>query len=117
MTYRSARSDGLGRAYTIPNITKDRRALLRFIPWALGVLRSERPVAVVSTGAELAIPIFLIAKLLGIKTVFIESCCRVAHPSLTGRLVYPISDVFYVQWPSLLRRFGKRARYAGSLLM
>ena len=116
VTYESERTGRLNRAYRFPNLTKDRLSLLSFIPRVLRILLKERPKVVVSTGAELAVPVFYLAKLLGIKTIFVESCCRVVHPSLTGRLIYPVADVFLVQWPSLVRSYGPRARYAGSLL-
>jgi beta-1,4-N-acetylglucosaminyltransferase len=41
--------------------------------------------------------------------VFIESFCRVTTLSLTGRLIYPFCDVFYVCWPELLK-LRKRAK-------
>ena len=116
ITYESERTSALVRAYRFQNFTKDRLSLLTFVPRAFKILLKERPQVIVSTGAELAIPIFYLSKLLGIKTVFVESCCRVVSTSLTGRFVYPVADVFLVQWPSLLGRYGPRARYRGSLL-
>jgi UDP-N-acetylglucosamine:LPS N-acetylglucosamine transferase len=82
----------------------------------LGVLARERPDWVVSAGAELAIPVFVAAKLLRVRTMFIESLCRVESPSFTGRLVYPLSDFFFVQWPGLRRAYGPKARYAGAVI-
>jgi beta-1,4-N-acetylglucosaminyltransferase len=116
VTYKSGRTKKLNRAYRFPNLTKDRLSLFSFVPRVLKILLKERPKAVVSTGAEIAVPVFYLAKLLGIKTIFVESCCRVERPSMTGRLVYPVTDKFFVQWPSLLAYYGQRARYAGSLL-
>ena len=116
VTCKSQRTARLKRSYRFANFTKDRLSLFSFVPRVLRILLQERPKVVVSTGAELAVPVFYLAKLLGIKTIFVESCCRVVHPSLTGRLVYPVADVFLVQWPSLVRSYGPRARYAGSLL-
>ena len=40
-----------------------------------------------------------------IKFVYVESLARVRTLSLTGKLVYPLTDVFLVQWPSLLDRY------------
>ena len=34
--------------------------------------------------------------------VFVESVCRVESLSLTGKLIYPLCDLFFVHWPSLL---------------
>lgn len=78
------------------------------------ILRSIRPDAIISTGPALAIPLFWLAKFLGIKTIFIESWVRVEHSSLAGRLVYPVSSLFFVQWPTMKKVFPK-AIYAGRL--
>jgi beta-1,4-N-acetylglucosaminyltransferase len=46
--------------------------------------------------------------------VFVESFCRVQSLSLTGKLLYYISDVFLVQWPLLAEKYP-RAKYIGSI--
>lgn len=80
------------------------------------ILRNEKPEMIISTGSEIAIPAFLIGKILSIKTVFIESWCRVKTRSGTGRIVYPFSDLFLVQWPELLKLYGNKARYEGAVI-
>ena len=66
---------------------------------AARVLRRERPQLVVSTGAAVAVPFFYLGKLFGAKTIFIEVVDRVHRPTLTGRLVRPVTDQYVVQWP------------------
>jgi UDP-N-acetylglucosamine:LPS N-acetylglucosamine transferase len=75
----------------------------------------EKPDLVVTTGAEICIPICFLAKLAGKKVVFIESLCRVESLSATGRIVYPIADLFLVQWPRLAAKYRK-ARYEGKIV-
>ena len=65
---------------------------------------------------EIAIPAFLIGKMMGIKNVFIESWCRVNTKSGTGKIVYFFSDLFLVQWPELLKLYGKKAQYKGAVI-
>ena len=77
------------------------------------ILRQEKPDVLVSTGAEICLPAFYYAKVLGIKTIFIETVTRLEQPTITARLVYPVSSVFLVQQPELLARFGSKARYEG----
>lgn len=119
VTYHSNRDPEVrsrGRAYFLRNIGNNPvRMGLAFLS-ALYIILRERPRVIVSTGSEIAIPFFYLAKLLRMKTIFVESCCRVVRPSLTGRIVYPVADIFLVQWPSLLEHYGRRARYRGSLL-
>ena len=84
--------------------------------WALLILARERPDVVLSTGSEIAIPFLWIGKLVGAKTAYVESWCRVRTRSGTGPLVYPVADLFLVQWPEVLNLYGPKARYEGGLL-
>ena len=70
----------------------------------LSVLRRIRPVAVVSTGAALAVPALAAARSLGIEAHYIESCARPSGPSLTGRILAATPGVhLYSQWPEWAR--------------
>lgn len=80
------------------------------------ILQKEKPDVIISTGAEIAIPCFFQAKIMGIKTIYIESWCRVKSKSKTGRILYYFSDIFLVQWPELLKRYGKKAVYEGAVI-
>jgi len=77
------------------------------------VLRERDPAVIVSTGAALALPYFVLGKLQRRKLVYVESITRVEKLALTGRLVYPLADSFFVQWASLGRL--RRARFHGSV--
>jgi UDP-N-acetylglucosamine:LPS N-acetylglucosamine transferase len=69
---------------------------------------------VVSDGAGVALPFFVIARLLGIKTIYIEVYDRIDSPSLTGRLCRPLTNLFLVQWEEQ-KRFYPRATLIGRL--
>jgi UDP-N-acetylglucosamine:LPS N-acetylglucosamine transferase len=62
------------------------------------VLRDERPHLVVSTGAGVALPFFVVARLLGIPTAYIEVYDRIDTRTLTARLCRPFTSLFCVQW-------------------
>lgn len=115
ITYFSDRAKP-GRTYEFKNLTKYPWHVFVMLWQTLRILHQEKPDWIVSDGAEIAIPVFIAAKLLGIQTLFIESFCRVQTPSFTGRILYPLSDVFLVQWESLLPHYGKKARYAGAVI-
>jgi beta-1,4-N-acetylglucosaminyltransferase len=87
--------------------------VLRNLVLAWKLIRRLDPVAVVSTGAGLAVPFFLVGRLLGRRLVYVESLSRVSSFSLTGRVVYRLADAFFVQWPQAARA---EARYSGSVL-
>jgi beta-1,4-N-acetylglucosaminyltransferase len=79
------------------------------------ILRQVRPAAILSTGPAIAVPISLLGRLLGSRIIFVETGSRVAKLSLTGRIMYPIAHLFFVQWPQLQAEWP-RARYEGRLL-
>ena len=81
------------------------------------ILLKERPDAVVSTGAEVALPLVYMAKVLFRRpAVYVECSAQVVSPSLTGRLIYPVVDLFLVQWEGLLKFYGKKAVYRGGFI-
>jgi UDP-N-acetylglucosamine:LPS N-acetylglucosamine transferase len=81
------------------------------------ILLIERPKFLISTGGELTIPFFYLSKLFfGTKLIYLEIYARVTTPSVAGKLVYPITDLFLVQWQGLCKKYGKKARYVGALV-
>ena len=78
------------------------------------ILLAERPDVVLCTGVLATVPLCLFCKLLGKKLVFIESYAKVTTPTLTGRLLYPFADRFYIQWPELRKHYPK-AVYVGGI--
>ncbi len=91
------------------------RALLANLRLAWRIVRRERPQVILSTGAALAVPFFLVGKLHGCRLVYVESLTRTDNLSLAGRIVYPLASAFFVQWPDAAK--GRRkARYVGGLL-
>ena len=74
---------------------------------AFQVLRKERPDVIISSGAAVAVPFFYLGKIFGAKLVYIEVFDRIDKPTLTGRLVYPITDRFIVQWEEMKTVYPK----------
>jgi UDP-N-acetylglucosamine:LPS N-acetylglucosamine transferase len=95
--------------------TRNLANLLRNLRLAWHELREHRPDVVVSSGAGVAFPFFLVARALGIKTIYIEVYDRIDLPTLTGRLCYPLSNLFLLQWPQQ-QRFYPRGKLIGGLL-
>ncbi len=86
------------------------------INWLLAVpiLLQFRPHAIVTTGSHTAIPFCYLGKLLGCKVIFILSFCRLQTKAAAATAVYPIADLFFVQWPRMSTAYPK-SRYVGSL--
>ena len=74
---------------------------------AIRILRKERPDIIISSGAAVAVPFFYIGKLFGAKTVYIEVFDRIDKPTVTGKLVYPVTDKFIVQWEEMKKVYPK----------
>lgn len=70
-------------------------------------LRAEQPDAVLSCGPSVGVPTCLLAKLLNVKVIFVETGSRVTTLSLSGKIVYRFADLFVVQWPQLVRKYPK----------
>ncbi|SEO24289.1 Oligosaccharide biosynthesis protein Alg14 like [Amphibacillus marinus] len=97
-----------GRNYPI-------RYLFKFLynSWkSLAIFLIKRPDIIITTGAHTAVPMCYLAKLFRRKIIFIESFAKSTSPTLSGRLVYPISDLFIVQWESMKEVYPK-AIYEG----
>ena len=71
-----------------------------------------RPKYIISTGTHTAVPICYIGKLFRSKIIYIETFANLETKSLAGKLVYPIADLFIVQWESMLKLYPK-AKYGG----
>ncbi len=106
----------LSRAYLVPNMARNPVEFVKNLFRAARIFRRERPRLIVSTGAEIAIPVAIVGKLFGARLVHVECGAQVVTPSFTGRVLYWIADAFYVQWPELLQAYGPRAQYRGSLV-
>lgn len=83
------------------------KALLFNTRLAWETLRKERPDLIISSGAAVAVPFFYIGKLLGAKLIYLEVYDRIDSSTLTGKLVYPVTDKFLVQWEEMKKVYPK----------
>lgn len=94
---------------------------LRALISSLLVLCRHQPTLILSNGPGTCVPLCVGAvmlRVLGVcpsRVVFVESLCRVHSLSLSGHLLYPLSDHFLVQWPQLTKSHP-RACYMGRLV-
>jgi beta-1,4-N-acetylglucosaminyltransferase len=100
--------------YAFHPTNRSLKNFVRNLVLSVAVIRRTRPRAVVTTGAGVAVPFCYVGRLFGVRIVYIESFSRVSEPSLTGRLVHPVADRFFVQWPAMKRHFGK-AEFEGAV--
>ena len=82
---------------------------------SIKILLKFNPKTVISTGAQVGGIMCFFAKLLGKKVIYIESLAKVNSLSITGKMIYPFANKFYVQWESLEKKY-KKAEYLGRLM-
>ena len=87
---------------------------LRTIFQAVITLIKDNPDVVISAGPGVGAIFSYIGKLFGKKVIFIESWARVYSKSDSGKIVYPIADLFFVQWKEM-KKVYPNAIYAGRL--
>jgi len=100
-------------AYSPTN--RNLKNLIRNLILAIKILRQEKPNIIISTGAGVSVPFIYIGKLLGIKTVYIESLTRVHSLSLSGKIIYPVVEYLIVQWQELEEKYRK-AKFIGQVV-
>ncbi len=117
LTYKEEATLNQKDAYYIRNFARNPFCLITGILKILLVFLKERPKILFSSGAEIAIPAFYIGKFLfGCKLIYLECSAQVYSPSSTGKWVYPITNLFLVQWEPLLSQYGRGAKYVGGLI-
>jgi UDP-N-acetylglucosamine:LPS N-acetylglucosamine transferase len=94
--------------------TRNASNMFRNFLLAMRVLSRRRPDLIVSDGAGVAFPFFVVARMLRIKTVYVEVYDRIDSPTLTGKLCRPFTNLFLVQWEEQ-KRFYPRAQVIGRL--
>ncbi|AWP21010.1 UDP-N-acetylglucosamine transferase subunit ALG14 -like [Scophthalmus maximus] len=86
---------------------------LKALQYSVPLVFRLRPDVVLCNGPGTCVPLCAAGLLLGILgmkkvlIVYVESICRVHTLSLTGRILYLISDYFFVQWSSLRDKYPK----------
>ena len=73
-----------------------------------------RPKVIITTGTHTAGPMCIVGKIFGSKIIYIETFANHYKKTATGRLIYPIADLFIVQWEEMLELYPK-AVYGGSI--
>lgn len=82
---------------------------------ALRLVAKLRPRAILSSGPAVGIPVAVAARLFGAEVIFVETIARVTSLSMTGRLIRPLADMYFVQWPEVQSQVPG-SRYEGRLV-
>lgn len=105
-----------GRFFYVPDGSRNSNPAIILLQ-ALCVLRTlaiVRPTVVVTTGAAPGFFALAFAKLLKIKTIWIDSIANVNELSLSGRKAARFADLYITQWEHLASESGPH--YYGSVV-
>jgi UDP-N-acetylglucosamine:LPS N-acetylglucosamine transferase len=112
-TYRSRA--GASRFYTIQDVTRwNKLRWVQTFTKLLWIFMCEKPNVVISTGALPGYFSLRIAKLFGIKTIWLDSIANVEELSLSGQKVGKHADLWLTQWQHLAKPNGPL--YRGTVL-
>jgi exopolysaccharide biosynthesis glucuronosyltransferase PssD len=105
---------GAARFYVVNDANRwNKLALVHCVLKILAVLLRERPTVVVSTGAAPGYLAIRCARLLGARTVWVDSLANVERLSMSGRMASATADLCLTQWPHLA---DGPVRYLGAVL-
>jgi UDP-N-acetylglucosamine:LPS N-acetylglucosamine transferase len=101
--------------YVMPDSSRwNKLMVLKSFMTIFKIIIAEKPDFIISTGAAPGLMGLLAGKVLGAKTIWIDSIANVEKLSLSGRLAIPLADKIYTQWPSLV---DSKVEYAGNVLL
>jgi beta-1,4-N-acetylglucosaminyltransferase len=78
------------------------------------IIINSKSVGIVSAGPGLTVPLFIWSFIFRKRRIFLESWSRVTTKSATGQICYHLSNLFFVQWPTLTTVYPN-AIYVGRL--
>ena len=99
----------------VPDANKTQK--MRMVWLALSsiwVVLRVRPHVVISTGAAPGYFAIRLGKMLGARTIWVDSIANAEEMSMSGRLARPYSDLWLTQWPHLSTPSGPQ--YLGAVL-
>ena len=70
------------------------------------------PDYIITTGVHTSAALCCLGKIFGSKIIYIETFANISSKTVTGKYLYPVSDLFIVQWKSLLQLYPN-AVYGG----
>lgn len=106
---------GSSRFFVVQDATRwDRLRLIRLVVQLFVIMIRERPDVVVSTGAAPGYFALCFGKLLGARTIWLDSIANIEGLSMSGARVGRYADLWLTQWPQLAREGGPR--YEGAVL-
>jgi len=104
-----------GHFHPIPDANQRQPiALLALAARLAALLIKLRPDVIVSTGAAPGLLAIAIGRLIGARTLFIDSIANAQQPSLSAKLAKHVAHLTLSQWPEVAQQYG--LNYYGGVL-
>jgi len=109
-----ARRDHIDAFEFLPDANRDEpwRAAICFMA-SFRLIRKVRPNMLITTGALPGLFCLIFARLLGARTIWIDSIANSDRPSLSGTIARPFAHEWFTQWEHLATH---SKRYEGAVL-
>ncbi|WP_448581832.1 glucuronosyltransferase [Thermaurantiacus sp.] len=88
--------------------------LIRQAVQVFALILRLRPQVIITTGASVGYFAIVFGRLLGARTLWLDSIANAKEPSLSGARAGPLADLWLTQWPELARPGGPS--YRGQVL-
>jgi len=99
----------------VPDCNRDEKiAILRAAVVIAWRLIRYRPHVVISTGALPGVMALALGKMIGARTIWVDSVANAEEMSMSGKLARRFADLWLSQWPDVAAETG--AEYAGAVL-
>jgi UDP-N-acetylglucosamine:LPS N-acetylglucosamine transferase len=90
------------RYYTVPDASRfDVRAFAPVFLRAARILAKERPKAIVTTGSAPMLAFIVLGRMMGAKTLWVDSIANSERMSSSGRLARKLAHKTISQWPAV----------------
>jgi UDP-N-acetylglucosamine:LPS N-acetylglucosamine transferase len=100
--------------YSIPDANRWNKFRLFVVLFKVfKIIYKEKPDAVISTGAAPGLMGLAVGKMLGKKTIWVDTIASATRLSLSGRIARKFAGRIYTQWPDLA---GDNIIFAGNIL-
>jgi UDP-N-acetylglucosamine:LPS N-acetylglucosamine transferase len=95
------------RYYVVPDAHRfDLKSFLPVVWRAARIILKERPRAIVTTGSAPMLSFILLGRLLGIRTLWIDSIANSERMSTSGRMAKKLAHRVVSQWPEVAAKEG-----------
>lgn len=95
------------RYYMVPDASRfDLRSFIPVFFKALGIMLRERPRAVVTTGSAPMLAFILLGRLIGARTLWVDSIANSERMSSSGRMAKRLAHRVISQWPEVAAKEG-----------